>query len=782
MGRRHWYLAALAVAVATPLAFVIARAHGPSSLVQTASCNMSGYKATDGLTAAADADGLTLTWVGERGSDLRMRLAVDSGKPIVRELAIRPRGGQWATLGRNLSPEFGVTTGRRRIGFDQLNPYREMGTPLTRELIEREKWSAFWDAPLEVPGRALPPNTPDAAQVNTLLDLPRKPEEIKRATALYQTSGCDVKTDGARIEVSYPGLTLGVFSGRLQFTVYKGTNLVRQEAIAKTDEPSVAYKYEAGLKGFSTDTQRVRWRDTGGDWQKYEFGGTPNKSLVALRARNRIATVEGPGGSVAVFPPPHKFFFSRETEINLGYVWYRKDSDRSFSVGVRHADREERFRPIGVQKDWVNARVNQAEAFVGGNFALYNAPPGSMQRMAVFYYVSAEQAPGAQDAALRFTHNDQWTPIPGYVTMTTHYHSPFTMELFDQDNMDHQAEWIPAIRARGAQIVMMSDFHADGHMTDEGPVRLKELKGFYEAAQRFSDKDFTILYLEEPHQWMGYHWNVFFPKPVYWIQSRKEGQPFVTNDPQLGKVYRVGSRVDAMDLVKAENGIIWMAHQRTKNTSGYPDALKDTDYFKTDAFIGGEYRMNVPTDLSQKEMCEMVCFDAMDSMNNWSANKGLQAKFIVGATDTYMKYPEDDVYSTEPVNYVKLDHVPHHNQGWADLSRALRAGQFFVTTGEVLIKQWNVEGTGSRRTIVADLDWTFPLDFIEVVWGNGEKTGRQIISASDLQAFGTKHFSIPFDASGKDWVRISAWDVAANGAFTQPVRLSRTVAPTAAAR
>jgi hypothetical protein len=100
----------------------------------------------------------------------------------------------------------------------------------------------------------------------------------------------------------------------------------------------------------------------------------------------------------------------------------------------------------------------------------------------------------------------------------------------------------------------------------------------------------------------------------------------------------------------------------------------------------------------------------------------------------------------------------------------------------VLIKQWNVEGTGSRRTIVADLEWTFPLDFIEVVWGNGEKTGRQVISASDLQAFGTKHFSIPFDASGKDWVRISAWDVAANGAFTQPVRLSRTVAPTAAAR
>jgi len=777
VSRRYWYLGALAVAVV--IATIVSSVHRPLLTAQASGCDMTRYKAIDGMSATAETDGLTLNWVGEMGADLRMRLGVDNGKPIVRDLAIRRKGGQWATLGHNLSPEFDVTTGRRRIGFDQLNPYREMGVALTPELIEREKWNAFWDAPLEVPGRALPPNTPDAAQLNKLLDLPRKPDEIKRATVTYQASRCDVVSDGARIEVSYPGLSLGVFSGRLQFTIYKGTNLVRQEAIAKTDEPSVAYKYEAGLKGFSADTQRVRWRDTGGDWQKYEFGGTPNQSLVALRARNRIVTVEGPGGSVAVFPPPHKFFFSRETEINLGFVWYRKDNDQSFSVGVRHADREERFRPIGVEKDWVAARVNQAESFAGGNFALYNAPPGTMQRMAVFYYLSPEQAQATQDAVGRFTHNDQWKPVPGYVTMATHYHSPFTMELFDQGNMDHQAEWIPAIRARGAQIVMMSDFHADGHMTDEGPVRLQELKGFYEAAQRFSDKDFTILYLEEPHQWMGYHWNVFFPKPVYWIQSRKEGQPFVTDDPQLGKIYRVGSRADAMNLVKAENGIIWMAHQRTKNTAGYPDALKDTDYFKTDAFMGGEYRMNVPTDLSQKEMCEWVCFDAMDAMNNWSANKALQPKFIVGATDTYMKYPEDDVYPTEPINYVKLDHVPHYNQGWADLSRALRAGQFFVSTGEVLIKQWSVEGTGNQRHIVADVEWTFPLDFVEVVWGDGQRTGRQIVSASELQAFGTKHFAIPFDATGKDWVRLSVWDVAADGAFTQPVRLSKTVTSTA---
>ena len=42
---------------------------------------------------------------------------------------------------------------------------KELGLALTPELIEREKWNAFWDAPLMVPGRA-----------GTNLDLPRKPE------------------------------------------------------------------------------------------------------------------------------------------------------------------------------------------------------------------------------------------------------------------------------------------------------------------------------------------------------------------------------------------------------------------------------------------------------------------------------------------------------------------------------------------------------------------------------------------------------------------------------
>ena len=95
-----------------------------------------------------------------------------------------------------------------------------------------------------------------------------------------------MKTDGASLVVTFPGLSMGIFAGDLQFTVYKGTNLVRMDAAAKTDEPWVAYKYDGGLKGFSTDlTPRVTWRDTGGHPQHHLFGGVVNTTLARCGRR-----------------------------------------------------------------------------------------------------------------------------------------------------------------------------------------------------------------------------------------------------------------------------------------------------------------------------------------------------------------------------------------------------------------------------------------------------------------------------------------------------------------
>src|SRR6266516_7731707 len=104
------------------------------------------------------------------------------------------------------------------------------------------------------------------------------------------------------LEISFPGLSMGIFSGRLQFSVYRGANLLRQEAIAKTDEPSVAYKYQGGLKGFSTDLlPRIAWRDVHHKPQVTRLSSIDPGDQTVLRARNRLAVAEGQNGSVAFF-------------------------------------------------------------------------------------------------------------------------------------------------------------------------------------------------------------------------------------------------------------------------------------------------------------------------------------------------------------------------------------------------------------------------------------------------------------------------------------------------
>src|SRR5262249_32729422 len=133
--------------------------------------------------------------------------------------------------------------------------------------------------------------------------------------------------------------------------------------------------------------------------------------------------------------------------------------------------------------------------------------------------------------------------------------------------------------------------------------------------------------------------------------------------------------------------------------------------------------------------------------------------------DTYMKYPDDETFPQLIVNYVKLPAVPKFDEDWSPVAKALRAGDYFISSGEVLIRNWALEAAAYS----AEVEWTFPPEFVELVWGDGKTTGRQIVSASDVAPMSTHKFRIPFDRTGKKWVRFAAWDSAGNGAFTQPV-------------
>ena len=171
-----------------------------------------------GLTASIADDTLTVTWDGVGGAQLRLRLAIDRGTPTIRELAIHPRGGQWRTLATNVTPEFRVVSGVRRVTAQQLRPdsldalgveitpelldawahqnergdewlkVATRGGELTAEIIDRVKWEAFWDAPLyiEGSGERPPSHATSIPPMDGIFDqpgLPRRPEEVTRATA-----------------------------------------------------------------------------------------------------------------------------------------------------------------------------------------------------------------------------------------------------------------------------------------------------------------------------------------------------------------------------------------------------------------------------------------------------------------------------------------------------------------------------------------------------------------------------------------------------------------------
>lgn len=733
----------------------------PWAVGQDLNCNLDGYKPLEGLRAEIHEGVVEINWHGEGDQQMRAEFAIRHGQPVVHELAASANVAKWVVLGRDLAPEFQVTSGIRRLAHTQAETLRSLhGGALTPDLIDREKWNAFGDAPLSVPGN---PRAGDES-----IGLPREPAEIGRAWATYHTSSCQIKTDGTRLEVTFPGLEMGIFSGRLQFTVYRGSNLLRQEAVAKTEQPSVAYKYLAGLGGFAIKPNtRIVWRDSARAWQEYDFGGASNSDPVGLRARNRLAIVEAGGGSLGFFPPPHKFFFARENEVNLGYVYYRKDNEQSFAVGVWQPDHGEGYNPYGVSDEVWNRRVaeSRSEAY---NYALYNAPPGTWQRMAVYFYLSADDSRATQQAVLAYTHGDVYKKMRGYKVLVSHFHEHLTEMLEDRGSLDYRPEWVQVFRALGVNVVILADFHSDSHPNDPGSLRFKEQQVYFEACRRLSDRDFLLIPGEEPNVFLGGHYMMFLPHPVFWTHAPKrlEGQSLIENDPHFGKVYHAASVADVMEMLGREQGVVWQAHPRTKGSAGYPDAVRDKDYFLSNRFIGASYE-SLPVDLSEERLCQSRCLGTLDDMNNWAPN----AKFMIAEGDTYQKNPDDETYPQLVVNYVRSDRVPRFTEDSSSIIRSLQAGDFFVTTGEILFRKWGVEGSGPRRFYTADVEWTFPLEFAEVVWSDGKTIDRRIVPASEFAPFGHNEFRIPFGSGDTRWVRFAVWDSAGDGAFTQPIHL-----------
>ncbi|HEX6428308.1 MAG TPA: hypothetical protein VF008_11505, partial [Niastella sp.] len=559
-----------------------------------------------------------------------------------------------------------------------------------------------------------------------------------------------VTSIGTRTVISIDSLQAPGFTGTLEITLYNGSPLMNIAAVMVTNIDSTAILYDAGLVSKTTLWEKIGWSNVQEQMQSIKPAN--HDSATALQVKYRSIIGVSSQGSLAVFPPPHQYFYPLDEAFNLKFVWagnqYR-NLINGYGIGIRqdlYGDR--RFVP------W------------------FNAPPGTRQRLNYFVLLNSGNESMALAEVKQFTNNDSYTSLPGYKTMASHFHNEFIMKVVMANKpVPDTPAFMHVFRQTGIDIVHLGEFHYTAHPKGPDSLRLQELHALFQQCERLSSNKFLLLPGEEPNEFFGGHWLQLFPKPVYWIMSRKEGQPFVADDATYGKVYRISNENDMLNLLKSENGLAWTAHPRTKGSTGYPDKYRLAPFFKDDHFLGAAWKA-MPADLSQPFLGKRV-LDLMDDMSNWGNRKKVLAE-----ADLFTIEPENEMYAHLNINYLKIDKLPDYKSGWQSIVDALQQGKFFSSTGEVLIPAFTVNGKssgesfspdGKQTTISFKLIWTFPMNYAEIISGDGNKVYRERIALHNTQSFGEQTFNVSLDLTGRKWVRLEAWDVAANGAFTQAV-------------
>jgi len=542
-----------------------------------------------------------------------------------------------------------------------------------------------------------------------------------------------------------------------------------------TEEIGVAYLYDAGFAFHGDLPREMGWREPLGDFVTRPVGRIETAEPLAVGGR--MLGGQYAHGTLALFPPPHRYFYPLDFSNNFENFWMGpnySDDDQPFAFGIRHDPRgDDRYVP------W------------------FNAPPDTKQEMGLFLYISGDTVQETLNEIASLTRNDTFAPLDGHTVFTSHYHVEHTREIMNAQRENAVAGsdiegkrssgdtyripehlqnpgFVNTFRKMGVDIVHLAEFHFGETPRWRERMRLRQLDLLHAECKRLSDSDFLLLPGEEPNVHLGGHWISLFPRPVHWVLNRREGKPFMTEDPDLGRVYHVGDSDDVHRLLELEGGLAWTAHPRIKGSTGFPDAYRKKSFFTSDRFLGAAWKA-MPADLSQPRLGSRV-LDLLDDMSNWG-----DPKYVPGEVDVFKIEPDHELYAHMNVNYLRLDEIPTFDDGWQPVLDALRQGKFFVSTGEVLIPEFTVLGHRSGETarlpedgsatIRINLEWTFPLEHAVVISGDGESTTRREIDLSSTSAFGNQTLTFDEDLSGQRWVRIEVWDIATNGAFTQPVWL-----------
>jgi len=549
---------------------------------------------------------------------------------------------------------------------------------------------------------------------------------VRKFAAQIDLKSVRVKSSGKRVAISFDRMSAGPFSGSLVVCIYSGSPLLYIESAMGLEEKNVAYIYDAVLDG---DFKTVAWKDTSDKFVKVTPEGDPRPVAV----RNRTIMAETDNGTIGVVATPHAFFYPRDYSDNFKYAQVGKG----------------RF---GLRQD-----PGGQEGHKGAFTPWFDAPAGKTQHMGFFIYLSSENAESTLKQIGDYTHGDTLKPMDGHVILASHMHSALTVT--EKTDHPHAPDFKKVFKGMNVQAYQLAEFHGDGHPQDVGIVRLEEEKGMFDLCRKYSDDTFLMIPSEEANAFVAGHSMLLFPKPVYLTLKEVPGKPLSEEISPYGTVYHPRNMKDLAAILAKEKGLGWTSHPRIKGSEGCPDRYKDTDWYKSDLWLGSTWKA-MPGDLSEPRM-GVRSLDLLDDMNLWG-----QKKTIVGEIDCFTIDSTHEIYAHMNANYLKLDKLPKPDD-WSSILDVLRKGDFFVTTGEVLIHSCSAKD----GKVHADLEWTFPLGQVEIVTCDGKQVKRMTIPMSETQEFGRKAFEWPVDLKGIEWFRLEVWDVAYDGAFTQPIYL-----------
>ena len=340
--------------------------------------------------------------------------------------------------------------------------------------------------------------------------------------------------------------------------------------------------------------------------------------------------------------------------------------------------------------------------------------------MGVFFLLSSGAPDSALTDVLRYTNSDRFRPLDGYKTLSTHWHLADTVQAM-ANGFDWTPPFKPVLKAMGVDASMIMDFHGDGHPGDLTDLRLDELHAYFAALRAQSDPDFLLI-------------------PGRGSQ-RASGRPLDAGVSEAGVLVHepAGERALWSRAIRSTaRSTAWRTRRRcstscaaraatcTRRIRGRRDRLdfrtrfSATDYFRDASYLGAGWKA-LPADLSSPRLGDRA-FDLVDELNN----QGLR-KRLLGEVDVFQFDHTHELYAHMNINYIKLDRLPAFDR-WGDALAPLAKGEFFTTTGEVLLPEVDLTSSSAGEIVAkVQAQWTFPLRFAEIVWGDGQTTHRETI-------------------------------------------------------